>query len=123
MKFPKLLIPFFAVVLPTIRFSANETEYRSNQKSSQNSDEEITSDESAHHNFILRQFSNSERFLQFAKHSSHSSHRSHSSHSSHKSGSHSSHTSGSSCNGCSFDDEEFEESKAKTFFSEIFANK
>ena len=109
MKFPKLLIPFLAVVLPTIRFSANETEYKSNQKSSQNSGEEIASDDSEHHAFILRQFSDLERVLQFAKHTSHSSHRSHSSHSSHKSGSHSSHYSCSDCNGCAFDsDEEIE---------------
>lgn len=111
MKFPKVLIPFLAVVLPTIRFSANDTEYKVSQKNTQNNGKEIASDESRQHAFILRQFSDSERFLQFAKHSSHSSHSAHSSHKSH-----SSHTSGSgggSCNGCAFDDdEEFEEQKS-----------
>ena len=108
MKFPKILIPFLAVVLPTIRFSANDTEYKLSQKNTQNNDKEITSDESADHSIVLRQFSDSERFLQFVKHSSHSSHRSHSSHSSHTSGS-----GGSSCNGCAFDDDdEFEEQKS-----------
>ena len=104
MKFPKILIPFLAVVLPTIRFSTNDTEYKVSQKNTQNNGKEITSDESADHSIVLRQFSDSERFLQFVKHSSHSSHRSHSSHSSHKSGSHSSHYSSSDCNGCAFED-------------------
>lgn len=118
MKFSKLLIPFLAIVLPTIQFSAYETENKGNQNRSQNGDEEITTDEFEHHAIMLRQYSDTERFLKFAKHSSHSSHRSHLSHSSHKSGSHSSHYSGSDCNGCAFDYDD-ESREQKNIFSEM----
>lgn len=120
MKIPKLLIPFLAVVLPSIRFS-NKTEIDNKviQRNQQNKNNEISVDETENQEIILRQFSESDRFLQFTKHYSHSSHRSHSSHSSHKShtshrsgehNSHTSHYSGSyDCNGCQFnvEDEDF----------------
>lgn len=119
MKFPKLLIPFFAVVIPTVRFASDSVNNENWQSSPSLDDEEITSDESGHHNSILRRFFDSERFLRFAKHSSH---RSHSSHSSHKSGSHSSHYSGSDCNGCAFADEEENENLTSSV-SAIFARR
>lgn len=109
MKFPKILIPFLAVVLPTVHFAHNDAADNTLPvKKSEQDDEEIYSDESQSHRMIFRAFNDSERFLHFAKHSSHSSHSSHQSHSSHTSGSH---NSGSDCNGCSFnvDDEDFEE--------------
>lgn len=121
MKIPKLLIPFLAVVLPSIHFSSKDVlDNKSLKKNNTKSKNELSVDESAEQEIILRQFSDSDRFLQFAKHYSHSSHRSHSSHSSHKShtshqsgehNSHTSHYSGSyDCNGCQFnvEDEEFD---------------
>lgn len=110
MKFPKVLIPFLAVVLPTVHFANNDLpKTRTNIKTQDSHDEEITSDESDSQEVVLRRFNDSERFLRFAGHSSHRSHSSHKSHSSHQSGnhnSHSSHTSGSDCNGCWFNVEE-----------------
>lgn len=112
MKFSKLLIPFLAVLLPTVHFAHNETtDTQTDFHNKEKSDGELSVDESGSHEIILQAFDNSERFLNFAKHSSHSSHRSHSSHSSHKSGNHSSHYSGSgrsdcNCNGCEFDVDE-----------------
>lgn len=103
MKFPKLLIPFLAVLLPTVHFTHNETTVSQNDfHNKDKSDGELSADESNSHEIILQAFDDSERFLNFAKHSSHSSH---------KSGSHSSHYSGSSgsdcsCNGCEFDVDE-----------------
>lgn len=114
MKFPKLLIPFLAVVLPTIHISHENLNItvKSDDVDSKREDE-ITTDESDSHGIILRQFSDSERFLNFVKHSSHRSHSSHQSHTSHQSGSHSFHYSSSGaadCNGCevNIEDEETE---------------
>ena len=110
MKFPKILIPFLAVVLPTVHFTNNDLSKNTiTTKLSNKHDEEITSDESDSQDIVLRRFNDSERFLRFAGHSSHRSHSSHESHSSHQSGnhySHSSHTSSSDCNGCWFNVEE-----------------
>ena len=110
MKFPKIIIPFLAVILPTIHFSNNDLQKnKTNLKNPEKHDDEITTDESETQEITLRRFDDSERFLRFAGHSSHRSHSSHKSHSSHQSGnhnSHSSHTSGSDCNGCWFNVEE-----------------
>ncbi len=114
MKFPKVLIPFLAVVLPTVHFANNELpKTRTNIKTPDRHDEEITSDESDSQEVVLRRFNDSERFLRFAGHSSHRSHSSHKSHSSHQSGNHNSHSShyssssgSSDCNGCWFNVEE-----------------
>lgn len=112
MRFPKILIPFLAVVLPTVHFAHNDaTDNNLPVKKSEQDDEEIYSDESQSHSMIFRAFTDSERFLRFAGHSSHSSHSSHQSHSSHTSGSH---NSGSDCNGClsNVDDEDWEENSS-----------
>ena len=116
MKFPKFLIPFLAVVLPTVHFAHNDiVENKTDSRTSPKHDEEIITDESQTQGIILKAFDDSERFLQFVKHSSHSSHRSHSSHSSHsshQSGKHNSHTShysgtgSADCNGCEFNVED-----------------
>ena len=114
MKFPKFLIPFLAVVLPTIHFTHNEPDIKVSKKSSSNREEEIAVDESEIQGIILRLYDDSDRFLRFAKHTSHRSHSSHKSHSSHRSGNHTSHYSSSGnadCNGCEFnvEDEELQE--------------
>ena len=119
MKFPKVLIPFLAVVLPTVHFANNELPKTSTNINTQDRhDEEITTDEAETQGIILRQFYDSERFLRFAGHSSHKSHSSHRSHTSHKSGNHNSHSShyssssgSADCNGCAFnvEDEEMQE--------------
>ena len=108
MKFPKVLIPFLAILLPSMRFEKEEINTNLVVNKALNNFEEFTRDETAENRIILRKFSDSDRFLQFVKHSSHSSHRSHSSHSSHRShSSHTSHYSGSTsssdCSGCEFD--------------------
>lgn len=102
-KVAKFLIPFFAVLFPSVQ------KY---QKPQQKESDTVETD-SAEHEVILHRFSEADRFLQFAKHSSHSSHKSHSSHSS---GRHTSHSSGSSsgsgCLGCESDvdlEEDFED--------------
>lgn len=98
MKFPKLLIPFLAVILPTVRFQSEKPMQLS--KSDENTNKnEIRIDSPKEHNFILRRFADAVRFLQFGKHKSHSSH---SSHSSHQSSGHGSHGSSSGC--CMCDD-------------------
>lgn len=110
MKFPKVILPFLAVVLPTVHFANdNLQKNQTNINNPDRHDEEVTADESDTQNIILRRFDDSERFLRFSSHSSHRSHSSHSSHKSHQSGnhnSHSSHTSGSDCNGCWFNVED-----------------
>lgn len=119
MKFPKILIPFLAVVLPSVHFTNNDLpKTRINIKTQDGHDEKITTDESDTQGVILRQFDDSERFLRFAGHSSHrshSSHSSHKSHSSHQSGNHNSHSShyssssgSADCNGCAFNVEDEE---------------
>ena len=103
------MIPFLAVVLPSVHFAHKDaTGNTLTGKKSEHDDEEIYSDESQSHRMVFRAFSDSERFLRFAGHSSHSSHSSHQSHSSHTSGSH---NSGSDCNGClsNVDDEDLED--------------
>lgn len=110
MKFPKLLIPFLVVVLPTIHFANNEA--TENKNKSKSKEENISNTDSKSNDLLLRAYNDSERFLRFAKHTSHSSHRSHTSH---KSGQHTSHSSGSNCNGCNFNiDEEFNNASVKT---------
>ena len=117
MKFPKILIPFLAVVLPTVHFANNDINGNQSysKKDTTSDDKEITSDETETQGILLRTFKDSERFLRFAKHNSHTSHTSHTAHSAHKSHtSHRSgnHNSGSDCNGCWFnvEDEEIQES-------------
>ncbi len=115
MKYPKYLIPFLAVVLPTIHFTNTNIANNKRNNHSKN-DEKITTDETQSNEIILRAYTDSERFLRFANHSSHSSHSAHRSHSSHSS--HESHTSGYNCNGCIFDvDEEFKNISPKTQFT------
>ena len=133
MKFPKLLIPFLAVVLPTVHFGHNEIKDNTIVPRIRiKNEEEITSDESDSQGIILRQFSDSERFLRFVKHSSHSSHRSHSSHkshTSHQSGKHNSHTShysgsgSADCNGCEFDAPTDEIEKVSFDINKLVVNK
>ncbi len=117
MKLSKLLIPFLAIVLPTVHFQEKLSEERRSGNRSNEPEHEISNDSSEKQGIILRKFSDSERFLRFAKHSSHSSHKSHSSHTSGSHYSHTSHTSGSgsygsdtNCMGCDFnlEDEPYE---------------
>ena len=100
MKFFKFLIPALAIIIPSMQTFISPEKETANNKT--DDDESIEQNGAEEHRTILRRFSDSERFLQFAKHSSHSSHSSHRSHSSHSSGSN---TSGD-CNGCAFDDDE-----------------
>ena len=60
MKFPKILIPFLAVVLPSMRFEKENPDFivSTNLKDT----EEITRDESVEKGIILRRFSDSDRF-------------------------------------------------------------
>lgn len=104
MKFIKFLIPALAIIIPSVNIFSKPKNDISKSDSSNN--DSIHENDFEEHKTILRRFSDSERFLQFAKHGSHGSHGSHSSHSSHSSGSHSSGSSGD-CNGCAFnvDDE------------------